>query len=293
MNSRALAWLFVASAFGTGCAPGPRAAAAPLARDDSGRYTLPVRIDGKGPFPFVLDTGAEMSMIAPALSDSLGLGSVPGVHVNVQGTAGAQASRFVLAGTLASALFTRHAEPLVALPNVAISNARGIQGMNAFRGGRLEVDFAANAAHVGASGATPAGFTPLRAEVLRNAFVFVDVVVDGVKAQAFIDTGARRTVGNLALARALGYAPDDARLLPTEPLRGASVDTTHARAARVGAITLGPATFRAPMVVFADPSVFRAQGKLDAPAMILGVDLLRQLHAIALDYPRAELQVRP
>jgi predicted aspartyl protease len=285
--------LLGAGALLVACAPALTPARTPLARDNFGRYTLPVVVDGKGPFPFILDTAAEMSMIAPHLADSLGLKAVPGVEVKVQGTAGQQASSFVNAQDLKCALFAGRMASLVVLPNTSITNAPGILGMNFFQGGRLEFDFAQNAARVGPSGATPAGFAPLRAKILNNAFVFVDVTVDGIKAPALIDTGARRTLGNLALAHALGFAKDDPRFAPAEPVAGASVDRMPARQAALETIVLGPTRFARPTIAFADAPVFKAQGRDKTPALILGIDLLSTLDALAIDYPRAEVQVRP
>jgi predicted aspartyl protease len=285
--------LLGAGALLVSCAPALTPAGTPLARDNFGRYTLPVTLNGTGPYPFILDTAAEMSMIAPHLADSLGLKAIPGIEVNVQGTAGRQASSFVNARELKCALFPGRMATMVVLPNAAISNAPGILGMNFFRGGRLEFDFPRSSARVGPSGATPAGFAPLRAQILRDAFALVDVTVNGIRAKALIDTGARRTLGNLALARALGFADDDPRLLPADPVAGASIDRMPARRAALEAIVLGPANFARPTIAFADAPMFKTQGRDKVPALILGIDLLSTLDALAIDYPRAELQVRP
>jgi len=39
--------------------------------------------------------------------------------------------------------------------------------------------------------------------------------------------------------------------------------------------------------------VFQALGMADKPGLILGIDALRKFDALAIDYPRAEVQLRP
>src|SRR4051794_40215139 len=65
-------------------APSPAEAATLLetAFDQAKRVTVPVAIDGRGPYPFVVDTGANSSVIAAELAQALGApdaGSAP-VH---------------------------------------------------------------------------------------------------------------------------------------------------------------------------------------------------------------------
>jgi hypothetical protein len=63
--------------------------------------------------------------------------------------------------------------------------------------------------------------------------------------------------------------------------------------ATLGAIRMGATTFQKPAVTFADFPVFQVLGLDAGPALIIGIDLLSHLQAIAIDYPRSELQIRP
>jgi Aspartyl protease len=47
--------------------------ATPTTHDHVGRVVVPVRINGQGPFRFIVDTGADHSTISPALVQLLGL----------------------------------------------------------------------------------------------------------------------------------------------------------------------------------------------------------------------------
>jgi hypothetical protein len=51
---------------------------------------VPVQVNGKGPFPFALDTGASQTVITPALARTLGLGTADGPDIlGAGGAAGA------------------------------------------------------------------------------------------------------------------------------------------------------------------------------------------------------------
>src|SRR3546814_2950249 len=48
----------------------------------SRRITLPIHIDGKGPFNFVVDTGSERTVISPELASKLALAPDDPVRIN-------------------------------------------------------------------------------------------------------------------------------------------------------------------------------------------------------------------
>src|SRR5438105_10885337 len=47
--------------------------ASPTTRDHIGRVVVPVMVNGRGPFRFIVDTGANHSTISPGLARELGL----------------------------------------------------------------------------------------------------------------------------------------------------------------------------------------------------------------------------
>lgn len=119
---------------------------------------------------------------------------------------------------------------------------------------------------------------PGRSEDLQR-FAFIDVSLPGgVKARAVIDTGAAQTVMNLAAAKALGLQPGDERLRSSaRGTRGmgsgqpAETWLYELPRLEVGEWALGPTKVRiSQLPVFA---VLSPDGR---PAMILGIDVLRQ-----------------
>src|SRR5262249_6209232 len=64
-----------------------------------GLHILPVTIDGRGPFDFVLDTGAHFPVLDPALADELGLQRA--AEIEARGAAGAVTVQTARVGQLA------------------------------------------------------------------------------------------------------------------------------------------------------------------------------------------------
>ena len=262
---------------------------ATLGVDDGGRYTTPVTLNGAGPFAFIVDTGAQASVMLARTSAKLNLH--PTGSAQIIGASGRESSGFVSVADYRSGMFARRDESMVVIPNGTVTNADGVLGMNAFVSGRIELGFAKRMLTVGPSGPAPKGFLVQSGGVRQGSFMVVDVVVDGVRAKAMVDTGGRRTVGNPALQAALGIKADDARLQATDSIGGATTQKTAASKAVLGEMTIGAAVFSKPMVTFADLPVFHSLGLDDGPAMIVGIDEFSRLQAMAIDYPRKELQL--
>jgi predicted aspartyl protease len=263
-------------------------ARASLMLEPDGHYTTPVMIDGAGPFPFIVDTGAQRSVISRDLADRLSLKMMPGASVIA--TSGTGAGGITFLKTYSSALFRRTLEMMVVLPPGGIVKD-GVMGMELFRSRRLEIDFGDGTVSNAASQPTPHGFAAVPVSIVQGTFLVADVVVDGVHAKAMIDTGARRTVGNMLLRKALGLA--DAALADADPVRGATIHQTRAVKAPLGMLILGEQKFAHPVVTFSDISVLQALDLNDQPALVVGLDVLGTLKAVAIDYPRSELQVKP
>lgn len=270
------------------CSSGVETGSAVLTCDSKGWLTTDVTVNGEGPFAFILDTGAQRAVISPSLAARLKLPSVPGV--TVEGASGTGSGSMIVAPAYKSGLFDRSFELIAVMPEGGAVKD-GVIGMSPFVSGRLEIDFTDLRARDGASVATPKDFAAVPARIVQDSFVIVPVLIDGVRAQAMIDTGSLRTTGNLALRDALGFHDGDPRLTPDRPVGGATRDKIPSLKASLGNITLGEITFSSPVVNFAASPTFGRLGLDKEPAIIIGLDELTKLKALAIDYPRAELQI--
>jgi predicted aspartyl protease len=283
---------FAMAACSTQAGSGP-SGSTPITRLADGRYAMTVRVNDQGPFTFLVDTGASHPAITQALRDRLHIEANPFVHAKVVGTSGTEPGMIVYLERYRSDVFDRKNEMTLVLPSAQSVPTDGVLGMNAFRSRRLAMDLAGGRLTIGASGAAPAGFEVVRGEVQSGEKLIVDVVVDGVAAKALIDTGARRTTANRALQRALGLEPGDPRLSPADSTGGATTHRLPAEKATIGRLTVGKVGFDAPVVTFADLPVTETLDHARVPAMTLGMDLLGKMKGVAIDFPRAEVQLRP
>ena len=106
-----------------------------------GRIVVPVRIDGKGPFHFLLDTGASGSMISPRLVEVLGLVAGPGKLERVEGVTGTQPLPWVLIRRLRVGRIVKTDVRMPICTGPIMRHLEGILGMAGFGPVRVVVDF--------------------------------------------------------------------------------------------------------------------------------------------------------
>ncbi len=259
----------------------------PLRTDDTGRYQAAVMLNGTGPFWFMVDTAATAPALSGKAAARLKLQSSSSVQL-IGGNGNASTGQVVIRD-YCSDLFGRHDEPMTLGAGLS---ADGVLGMNAFTSGRIEVGLAEPALAVGPSGQVPAGFIVQSGTLRAGSIMIVDVVIDGVPAKAVIDTGAPYNIGNMQLQSALGLKSGDARLLTDNPITDAMARQASVSKATLGNLVIGGITFSRPTLRFAEMPVLHQLG-LDGPALIIGVEQFAHMQAIAIDYPRAQLQLQP
>src|SRR6185437_260916 len=179
--------------------------ASPTRLDHIGRIVAPVMIDGKGPFRFIIDTGASSSTISPQLALQLGLSPATQVAMVVNGITGtAQVPSVAIDRLEAGDLVIQETRfPVVWAPLMA--GADGILGVAGLRKESVFVDFRHNQVVISRSlrDADRIGFDKVPAKVLGDGLMAVEGRVGGVAVQAIIDTGSERSLGNAALHEAL------------------------------------------------------------------------------------------
>lgn len=260
-----------------------------LTRDTRGRPTIEAEINGKGPFRMVVDTAAQTSLLTPTLVDELGLPAIGAMEVG--GVAGQQQAALYGVDHFKTALFDRSAVGMIALPNATVTEARGIVGMEMFTQNRVVFDNAAERLTIEPSGSSTTDFVAVAGRLSDSGLLEVPVEIDGVTFNALIDTGASVSVGSGAALKALGWTETDPRLAPAGAIRGATDHGTAVLKGAVGRIRLGPVNFRDVPLIFVAGEVSETKDG-ETPNLILGSDLLNNLDAFALDFPKAELQVR-
>ncbi|MGH8201720.1 MAG: aspartyl protease family protein [Steroidobacteraceae bacterium] len=266
--------------------------ACPTTLDYVGRVVAAVMVNGKGPYRFIIDTGANDSSVSPKLVAALGLATSPSRSLEVAGVTGTAILPSVpIESMQAGALFIAHTEvPVIWSPIMA--GADGILGAAGLAQDSLLVDFRHNTVTIRTAdaGTIPLGYARVRARRLRGGLLSVPGMVGDVPVDAIIDTGSPQTLGNLALYRVLYSKPearDPARVYGvTKQVRPGDVQVVPT--VDLGAIQIGNA-----VLVFGDFPIFKVWGLTAHPAIILGMDVLGTVDAFSIDFRHAQIGVAP
>ncbi|MEZ5959254.1 MAG: aspartyl protease family protein [Hyphomonadaceae bacterium] len=265
----------------------------PLSADDRGRPLADVRINGAGPFSLVIDTAAGGTVLSARTIERLAI-QPTGQRARIQGASGAMEVELYNLDRIEIAGHTRENVMAVPTPPDSASAAQheGVLGMGVFANSRVEFDFAGGRLNIDTDPNRAPLANAISVELRNRIFARAPITIAGVNATAVIDTGARVTVANARLRDALGFAENDPRLREAESIGGATADRTPTRAGEVTPVLFAGHDFGALDLNFAELPVFRSMQLDDAPAVILGVDLLRRAQSLTLDYTSAEVALR-
>ncbi len=259
------------------------------------RVGAAVFINNRGPFTFVIDTGAGTTSIADSLADRLEL--PPLQNVLVHGITEARVTRSVAVNRLQlSGLGFRNLTCPV-FPREQLG-ADGLIGLDVLGRFKLQFDVMRRAASLTMRGVAivmggdmQTG-SRIRREGLRavtgpfGQMMLTQVTVDGQPTVAFIDSGAQYSIGNLALRRAVAARRrDGGRLARAVPIYGVTGQSLSADLARVDDLRLGANRLGATPMLFADLHCFQTLGLSDRPALLIGADLMGRFREVTLDFP--------
>jgi len=278
---------------GAASAPDPAATASSTSIgsgiDWSSRMTAPVRIEGQGPFPFVVDTGANRTVIAAELAMKLGLpeGELEQLH----GVAGMQMVPTAFA-SLTVGDRTGRRDPVSLLPSAAIGG-QGLLGLDRIGDQCVTLDFRAQQLVIGAASPRWAGSyeVSVRAHRRDGQLTMVDADLAGVPVVAFIDSGSDTTIGNMALHHFCSEHDPSVKWLKV-PVISATGQTMEAEMADLPHLRVGG--FQLPVwpVAFVDLHTFSMWGLTERPAILLGMDLLSRFDRVSLDFARGVVRFR-
>ena len=271
-------------------APEPRYVA-PTTRDRIGRIWAPVLINGMGPYRLVLDTGASRSAISSKVAAELGL-PIQADSVRLQGVTGSTIASTVDVETLefGDLLVANTRMPILA---DAFGGAEGVLGGEGLEDKRIVIEFRKDRISIMRSRRTPApdGYSVVPFKYDPQRGMRVSVTVGNTKAVAMVDTGAQRTIGNLALHQALARRAGKGDAFDVEVI-GVTEDVQMAAPVRIPRFVAGDMVVRNAEIIFSDVYIFDHWQVRDQPALLIGMDLLGLLDTLIIDYRRSELQLK-
>lgn len=271
-----------------------RLLAVPTRRNRVGQVVAPVMIDGKGPFRFLVDTGANGSVVSPALVKALGLVPVQATNEQVEGTTGTQRLPWVPIERLQIGNIVKHGLRLPVSDSPVLRGLDGILGMAGFGAVRVVVDFRNNRVIIDRSNPGSLqhfGFLDIHARRTPGGLLMIPAHVGDIPVTAVIDTGSEGTLGNSALRRAL--LREAAKHAKHAKIYGVTRQISKGGVAASPTIYLGPVAIRSLPIVYSDIPIFRDWHLEARPALIVGMNVLGTVSTLVLDYPRAQVYVLP
>jgi predicted aspartyl protease len=262
-----------------------------LEQDLSQRLTLAVKINGKGPYDFLVDTGSDRTVVSRELAATLGLPAGSPVTMNV--VTGADTVNTVTIDSLS--IGERKVGPIAA-PALAAKDigGDGMLGVDALHNLHLVMDFKAMRLSSSASQPEPWDGQTIVVHGLGRfgQLVLVDSQVRGVKVYVVLDSGSEVSIGNPALLKLLtgrrhGETPRVISQITSVTGRTATVEFDNIAEATVGGMTI-----RNMPLAFAALPIFDHFGLSDEPALLLGMDVLSHCRRVSVDLRRREATFR-
>lgn len=262
------------------------------------RSTVPVFINGEGPFRFAVDTAASASVVASDLAEQLNI--APAGQLDMHTVIGLERVPAVRARTLSSGALAVGEARMAVGSRPGLIGLDGLLGLDLLADQRLVMRFRGQGrSSINRSRPDPDQFLGVVRPRVRfqpprgggAELMVVTALVRGQPVQAVVDTGAQVTLINPALAAAAGARPFESRTASTG---NALVQSPTGRAAMAQAMTISAVHFDELVldrlaVLMGDFHIFRLLGLNDVPAMLMGVDVLGVFERVVIDLKRGEI----
>lgn len=249
--------------------------------DRHARLTVPVHVEGNGPFQFIIDTGSQRTVLANTLAQQLALEAGPEMRIVGIVQAAIVPSAHVETIDLGRLRLSRVQVPLLQRGDM---DADGILGTDSLQDQRVLIDFERKRIEVGDAddlGGNRGYEIVVRARKQSGQLIVTNARIDGVKVAMVFDTGAELSVGNRALQTALGKRGSHFREVQVTSVTG------HSTVAQVGTarkLDLRDIIITNPFMAFTDSPAFSELGLQDRPALFLGMREMRMFKRVAIDF---------
>ena len=254
--------------------------------DRSDRMTVQVQVNGSEAVPFIVDTGAERTVIANDLARKLSLESGPTLTLATISGKYQVNSFFIDKLTTASVKMEGLEAPGLERSNLG---AYGLLGIDSLEDNRVLLDFASQKMDVLPSRKTRGktklenGMIVVTAKKKAGRMIISSAKIDGIRVDIILDTGAQSSMANLALRDRLrrrhrtgDYVPVKMKSVTGSILNG---EFTQLKEIEVGGLTINDLP-----ITFADNYAFTALNMQDRPSILLGMDALQLFDRVLIDF---------
>ncbi len=249
----------------------------------SDRMTVPVTIGPHGPFPFIVDTGAERSVVSRELAGLLKLSLGAPARV-FDFTGPADVSTVKVPSLTAGALGTNDMEaPQLLMADIG---APGMLGIDALQGQSIVLDFYRKRMTLKRARRHASGDVVVSAKSRTGQLIVTKAWFNDHPIAVIIDTGSWLSVGNNAMLRLAKRAPRSYGPVVVTAVTGRSFTSDFVT---VSDVRVGTVNFNNFGMVFADVPPFSRFGLRDQPALILGMSSLKLFSRVELDFVNREV----
>ena len=255
----------------------------PMEKDGYGRLMVGVHVNGQGPFPFILDTGASRSIIYRSLTSLVHLPSLEKKSRRIITVSGYVRALIYPVKDIYALGTSLKLVDTVALPDIPGSGALGLLGVDLLAGKTLEIRLRQGLAqlHRSADTLTGDGWTFVQGKPVAYGSLALEIDIGGVSIPLIVDTGASHTIINTAGADMLLRSAQGVKRRKVAPI---IIGRNHASDQVVlPFFTLGTSVTKDKAVYVADLPIFTLLGAKRVPAIILGMDVLGE-QDFAIDF---------
>jgi hypothetical protein len=240
---------------------------------------VPAMIDGQGPFPFILDTGADGTGLYRWFAEKQGF--LAGPPTEIEGMTGKTTNPTYRLGSVSIDGRTIRNITADSFPGRHDAEIEaGAIGNDLMDGAVAIFDFPCKTVEILPKPVDMAHLLTADAHkvaaggVQDGTQLSFAVEIDGVRGVAVLDTGASDTRVNTAFLRAAGIDPASAAFYDAEPIFGVAGKATPSRKGQVGTVRFAGLTVSGAELRAIDLPVYKSFGFGDGPAMIMGLDLM-------------------
>ncbi len=255
------------------------------ARYHQDRMTIPVRIDGSGPYNFLVDTGSEATVISHQLAASLGI--MKSGQARLIGTVAAKGVETVRVASLGVGR-----EMIENLPAVLLDanhlGAAGILGIDTLREHRVIFDFVNDSVSIAKSklGRDTGSYEiVVTARRKQDRMVISNARIDSIRVNLIIDTGSNYSIGNTALRNRLRQKAT----LGVAGLMDVTGAELSSQIVKVDSIQFDSLRLAKSFLLINDSPAFAELGLDRKPAVLLGMNHLRAFSRMSVDFTRRQV----
>ncbi|HEU5285964.1 MAG TPA: aspartyl protease family protein [Sphingomicrobium sp.] len=259
--------------------------------DRHDRMTVPVRVGGRGPYRFLVDTGADRTAVSTAVAAELGLSSGP--MATLHSVTGMTPVRTANVPQLELTHNRVRSVEAPLLERVHMG-ADGILGVDSLRSQRVLFDFRTRMISIVPSARRiereDKDAIIVRGRLKRGHLIVTSARANGVPITVVLDTGSELTMGNSALRARL-----EARRRLGEGERIEMISVTGqllvGDAFKLKRVEIGDVVLKDLVILFSEAPIFRSLHLEDRPAVLFGMNAMRAFDRVSIDFAKKQLRM--